>query len=107
MSGSHGATKGEVDRLQNGESSVILVGDQSEILAHPIDSSVGYVDPVQESEDEQHTEDGDDLDINLSDQRRFVDIWEHPLRGGLSSTPERGGLPVGRESWKHANVNCA
>ena len=51
---SRGATKG-VNRSQDGESNVILVADQFELLAHTKDCSVGYVDPVQEGEEDQQT----------------------------------------------------
>jgi len=92
-----GATK-RVDHSQNGESSVVLIGDQSEFLAHSINGSIGDVDTVQESEEEQQAEDGNDPDINLLDQRRLVDVWIR-LPGDDLSTSELGELPIGRGSW--------
>ena len=90
---------GRVHRLQNGESSIVLVADQLELFTHSIDSSVGYVDPIQESKEEQQTKDGNDPDVDLPDQRRLVDIWEHLLGGGLSIVSEMGELLVSRGSW--------
>ena len=91
---------------QDSESDVILVTDQSNILPHPIDFGVGYVDPVQDSKDEQQTEDGDDLEVDPPHQRRLVDVWVHLLRGELSGSfvSEVYDLPIsgwiwGPQSW--------
>ena len=73
-----------IDHLQDGESNVVLVANQSNVLAHSVDVGVCYVDPVHDSEDEQHGQDGDDLDIDLPHQRRLVDVRVHLLSGGFS-----------------------
>jgi len=87
--------------LQNGESDIVLVVDQFELLAHPIDGSVCDVEPVQESKDVQQTENRNDTEINLPDQRRLLDVWVHPLGGDLLTISEPGELlvSISRESW--------
>jgi len=59
---------------QNGERNVVLVTDQPKIRPHSIDGSVGYVDPVQPSQEVNQADDGKDPEINLPDQRRLVDV---------------------------------
>ena len=86
-----------LNHLQHGKSNVVLVTDQPEILTHSVDFSVGYIDPVQESKEEQQTEDGNDPYINLPYQRRFVDMWVH-LLCGESSIAELGEFSVSRGS---------
>jgi len=81
------------NHLQDGESSIVLIGNQSKLLVHPVDRSVGYVDAVQESEEEQQTEDGNDVDVNLPDQRRLVDAWVYLLNGDLSIA-ELGAMSI-------------
>ena len=88
-----------VHRLQNGESNVVLVVDQFNFLAHPIDGSVCDVEPVQGSKGVQQTENRNDTEINLPDQCRLIDAWVHLLDSDLPTGSELGGLPVNRESW--------
>lgn len=82
------------NHLQDGESSIVLIGNQSQLRVHSIDSSVGYVDTVQEGKEEQQTKNGNDTNVDLPDQRRLVDVWVYLLGGGLSIA-ELGGMPVG------------
>jgi len=97
--------KKRVSHLQNGESSIVLVTDQSEVLIHPIDRGVGYVDPVQESKDEQQAKGGNDLEINFLDQGRLVDA-----RDDFSIVSDMNDLLVGRgsrgtQSWHGVKVS--
>ena len=69
----HTIFKKRVSRLQNGESSIVLVAKKFEVLVHSVDGDLGYADPVHESNDKQWAEDGNDSDINLPGQRRLVD----------------------------------
>ena len=81
------------NHLQDGESSIILISNQSQLLVHPVDRSVGYVDAVQESEEEQQTEGGNDADVDFPDQRRFVDVWVCLLDAELFIA-ELGEMPI-------------
>ena len=94
VSGSHK----HQDRSQNGESNVVLVAGQFELIAHPVDGSIGYVDLVQEREEEQQREDGNDPDIDLPDQRRTTNA-RVDLLGGEHSIAGLSGLSVSRGSW--------
>ena len=81
-----------VNHSQNGESGVELISNQSQLRVHPINSSVGYVYAVQESEEQQQTEDGNDADVNLPDQRRLFDVWDISLAEAFPSL-SRAGCP--------------
>ena len=69
-----------VNRLQNGESDVELVADQSKIFGEPVDGGIANVDPVQECKEVHQTEDGNDPYIDPPHQRRLIDVWV-PLLG--------------------------
>jgi len=98
-----------VNRLQNGESNIVLVASQSEIVAHPIDGRVGNVDPVQVSKEVHHAEHGDHPHIYPPHQRRLVDVGVH-LLGGELPIAELGELHFSRgsrrtQSWWRVNVS--
>ena len=99
-----------VSHLQNGKSSVVLVANQLEVVVHSIDGGIGYVDPVQESKDEQQAEEGNDSEINLPDQRRLVDVREYLPGSDFLITSELGELSLSGESqetqsWWYVNVS--
>jgi len=88
---------------QDGEGGIVLISNQSQVRVHTIDSSVGDVDAVQESKDEQQTEDGNNADVDLPDQYRLVDVWVYILGSDLSidelcEVPISGGTQ-GVRSW--------
>ena len=85
------------NHLQDSESSIVLISNQSQLCVHPIDSSVGDVDAVQEGKEEQQTEDGNNADVDLPDQRRLVEVLVYLPGGGLFIV-ELGEMPVSRGS---------
>ena len=88
-----------MDHLQNGESNVVLVADQSKIVGHPVDGGVCNVDPIQISEEVQRNEDGNNPYIDPPHQRRLVDVRAHDRLGDQVSIADWSELPLSRWSW--------